>query len=121
MLQTILTILIAFLGFPVGYFIASKVPEELQQGKKYFILLEKILALTFFVVAMLAVPQLEKITLLFIAIAVFFLSFKTRAVIISIVAIALIIMQNYSAPLLFLYGVAAGTLEKAISTMVIQK
>lgn len=35
-LQTILVILIALSGFPIGKFIASQTKEELESGKKWF-------------------------------------------------------------------------------------
>ncbi len=38
-LQTILIILIAVLGYPVGRFIASKTREELESGRKWFIVI----------------------------------------------------------------------------------
>ncbi len=45
-----LIIIIAFFGLIIGFFISKFVKEELEQGRKYFLWLKKILILVFIIV-----------------------------------------------------------------------
>lgn len=115
----LLVSLVAFLGIFVGFFLALYTKEELKQGKKYFILLQKIL-LTLIFGFLLFFFQIQLNIILFISIIflVFLLvtdSNQQLPIYIALGIIFSITSCNHDifltvSSLIFLYGIPTGTL-----------
>ena len=74
LINHILTIIIAFLGFPIGILLAKISPEEIKTGKKYFKIIQTIL-LVFILFFLLDFLKLNIFITIIITSFVFLLSF----------------------------------------------
>src|SRR3989344_4659754 len=115
-----LVVLVPFSGFGFGYLLRQIAPEEVSSGKKYFLVLEKVLLVAAFVPALYVnVLSLAVVWILLIivgGILVFTLRRFRLAAIAVVFALLIISTKNSSlylleASLVFLYGLLSGTLR----------
>lgn len=124
-LQHILVILVSFAGLGVGYLLALLSPEEMQPGRRYFLILEMIFRILAFIpVLYFSIMHSGLLFLLFfggMAMSFFIRDFTLRLILLYIAFIPLILItaENFSiymlqASFVFLYGLPAGTLMKIL-------
>jgi len=113
-----LVLIVSFLGIFIGSFLAINTKEELKQGKKYFILLQKIL-LTLIFGFLLSFYELQLNAVLFISLVflVFLLFIEPNQPSVHIALAIILVLTSCStgvflveASLIFLYGLPTGTL-----------
>jgi len=118
MLNEIVVAFASFTGLFVGSFIASQTKEELKTGEKYFVLLEKvvIIAIISLLMHLYAFSIWPRVIIYVLAIVVLFLIRPPSITTYSLLGIALYLssreatMFYWVASLIFLYGLAAGSL-----------
>lgn len=115
----VLSVIVVFLGLIIGIIIAKYTKEELQTGKKYFTLLQKLflfiislLLLFFFKLNIIYIIILSILFIIFL----FFIKLKKNIIMYNLLAIVLFISSSkeiyfiYISSLIFLYGIPTGTL-----------
>jgi hypothetical protein len=111
----ILLILLAFLGLIAGVILANYTKEELDEGKKYFILLEKLVLLLIIVLLLFKTGSNFFVTSIFFILGAvsFSLIGRTYPILALAVLMASFFSNNYFGivvALVFLYGLPIGTL-----------
>lgn len=110
--------LVSFSGLFVGMFLAFYTKEELKQGKKYFVIIEKLL-LSLVLFFFLFFYELDMITILVISLLFFViilvLKFDNYPIVYIALAIIFYLTQDNNifpliSSLIFLYGLPVGTL-----------
>jgi len=119
-LNFILALIVSFLGYPIGMFIANYTKEELKHGKKYFIILTQILviiALIFFIYSIQLNIYLSIVIAL--ALTVLFLKINPKPLIgyPLMTLFCILNIRNDSifiilASIIFIYGLASSALKK---------
>lgn len=124
----ILTAVIAFLGLIVGMFVSYCNLDELKPGRKYFVLLQKILFALFLFHVSLNIPFVLKIILVVLGIIPFFSKKQIPSPFTYFLIGVLFYLGSISkksivvnASLIFLFGIPSGTLAKITKTGKIKK
>jgi hypothetical protein len=117
--QQFLTALISFAGVLVGYTLAGMTQEELKNGKKYFLLGEKVMLIAIFVPGIWHSIISQRWVVLLIAVlgslSVYVVRLRLRAIVTYFLTLVLFALLPHpyfviTATLLFLYGFPLGTL-----------
>ncbi len=116
----ILVILVAYTGFGAGYALRRIAPGEVRDGKKYFMVLEKVLLVAVFVPALYVnIVSFSFVWVLICAVGSVFVVYSQSRYKIAALAVvfALLIISTQNSPLyaleaslVFLYGLVGGTL-----------
>ena len=106
--------LIAFLGLPVGYILASMAKEELKTGIKYILLLKDVLYYSTIIVAFFFIKNYY-FSILFIGFIAFYYyldsKYKDYGVYLILLSLVFIVRPNSLVPsLIFMYGLPVGSM-----------
>ena len=117
-----IVILVAFSGFWAGYWLRRIAKEEVKEGRKYFVLLERALLAAVFVPALyVSLMSMAVVWVLVVAVSLV-LTFTIQRFKLPVIGATLILLlmatQNSSlylleASLVFLYGLPGGTLVRS--------
>lgn len=118
----ILVILVAYTGFGAGYALRRIAPEEVRDGRKYFLILEKLLLVAAFVPALyVSIVSFSLFWLLICLIGLITALYARGRYKIAALALVLglLIVSTQNSPLyaleasmVFLYGLVGGTLAR---------
>lgn len=114
-MEQLLIIIIAFLGLIIGSWLAFLTPEEFNSGKKYFILLKKVIL--FILVIIFLLPTFNLLyTIIFFIVGVLTAKFFRKIYFYLGLALALsffisIEFSLLTASLIFIHGLSHGTLQ----------
>lgn len=128
-INQILFLLSIVVSFPLGFFLAKYTQEEVKQGKKYFIWLEKILFISIIIVSFVYffLYQRRFLILPVLLVSLFFFIQKTKYRLLNFSVFILVILFTkgtviyYLAALTFLYGLILGTILRPLRMSKVNK